>query len=160
MAAVLLIYHMENGRRKILEGLCASMGVRSVFADAESSHVPIGVLSGSMEPNALWNCGMTERDSTAGDAGQPAPSGREPDRARVHSTIEEEMIVMCGFTKAQFDAFLEMLRMAGLKIGLKAVETPANRSWTGEMLHRELSREREAIRTSLRGTGSSSEGKD
>ena len=52
---------------------------------------------------------------------------------------------MCGFTKPQFDNLLEMLKMAGLQIGLKAVETPVNQMWNGEVLQAELARERAAF---------------
>ena len=53
---------------------------------------------------------------------------------------------MSGFTKQQFDAFLDGLKEMSLHIGLKAVETPFNRNWSGEMLQAELKREREEFR--------------
>lgn len=59
--------------------------------------------------------------------------------------VREEMIVMCGLTKPQFDAFLDALRMAGIRIGLKAVETESNQMWSGSELQKELSRERQAF---------------
>ena len=154
MAATLLIYHMEDARRQILEGLCRSMGIRPVSVGEDGYRVPIGLLSGSVPLGKL----------AAGAFGQNGPAGntakgvrnqeKEPidqkggaDRGSTDSggTAREEMIVMCGFTKTQFDNLLEMLKMAGLRISLKAVETPTNQMWNGEMLLGELSREREAF---------------
>ena len=129
MAAV-LIYHMEDARRQILEGLCRSMNITPVRVDEDAHRAPIGLLSGSVSLSAL-------RGGMPGRGGSESGSSCAP--------VREEMIVMCGFSKPQFDAFLEMLRMAGLKIGLKAVETPTNRMWNGEMLQNELARERETF---------------
>ncbi len=128
MAAKLLIYHMEEARRQILENLCRSMDIEPVKVDEISHRAPICILSG--------NADMKTLAAGAADPGSQMPSG----------PITEEMIVMCGFTKTQFDILLDSLKMAGLRIGLKAVETPTNSLWNGEMLQNELCREREAFR--------------
>lgn len=128
MAATLLIYHMEDDRRQILENLCRSMDIKPVHVDKGSHRAPICILSGHADMKAL--------SANASASDQMTESG----------PIGEEMIVMCGFTKTQFDILLDALKMAGLRIGLKAVETPTNMFWNGEMLHNELAREREAFR--------------
>ncbi len=149
MAATVLIYHMEENRRQILEGLCHSMGIRPVSVEEASHRAPVGILSGNVDMKVLMQ--------GAAGAGQPGPGSAGP-VAGVAMTqagsassrpISEEMIVMCDFTKTQFDTLLEALKMAGLRIGLKAVETPTNQMWSGEMLQEELSREREAFRRKM-----------
>ena len=59
--------------------------------------------------------------------------------------IDEEMIVMCGLTKEQFNALLDGLRDMSLRVALKAVETPTNQSWSGRKLQAELKKERSAM---------------
>ncbi len=138
MAATVLIYHMEEDRRQILEGLCHSMDIRPVSVDAGSHHAPIGLLSGNADLKSFTG-------SAAGDRRSLAKAEGTQQETKV-SPISEEMIVMCGFTRTQFDTLLDALKMAGLRIGLKAVETPTNQMWSGEMLQEELAREREAFR--------------
>ncbi len=141
MAATVLIYHMEEGRRQILEGLCHSMGIRPVYVDEASHRAPVGILSKNADVNALMKGSAGDRSFSSGDMN---------DGSSVSSrSISEEMIVMCDFTKTQFDTLLEALKMAGLRIGLKAVETPTNQMWSGEMLQEELAREREAFRRKM-----------
>ncbi len=128
MAATLLIYHMEEDRRRILEGLCRSMDIRPVSVDESSHRAPVGILSGNADMKTLAQ-GAEELAETAASC-----------------PISEEMIVMCGFTKSQFEILLDSLKMTGMRIDLKAVETPTNQMWSGEMLQAELAREREAFR--------------
>lgn len=126
MAAKLLIYHMDPVRIQALEGLCAALDIQPVRVDDASAGVPVGLLSGT----------TSLRELSA--AAQTGPT--DPER------ITEEMIVMSGFTQKQFNTLLDALRETGLRISLKAVETPTSRYWTGEMLQTELRREREAYR--------------
>ncbi|MGI6260438.1 MAG: DUF3783 domain-containing protein [Acutalibacteraceae bacterium] len=56
----------------------------------------------------------------------------------------EAMAVFCNLSDAQLDTALSALR--GLPVGLKAIMTPTNRSWSMISLYEELCREREAIR--------------
>ena len=135
MSATVLIYQMEEDRRRILEGLCRSMEIRPVFAEEKDRGIPIGLLSGSVTPSGLSAGGKPENTENPENNGDSF----------------EEMIVMCGFTKTQFDTFLDVLKMAGLKIRLKAVETPYNRYWSGGKLQEELSREAEAVREQRKG---------
>ena len=128
MAAKLLIYQMEEARMQALEGLCEALAVQSIRVDRASHRAPIGLLSGTADPKGL----------SAGAAGMAGRGAAE--------AIDEEMIVMSDFTQKQFYALLDGLKEISLKIGLKAVETPYNRYWTGEMLQAELKRERQAVR--------------
>ena len=199
MAAKVLIYHMEEPRRQILEGLCRMMGMVPVFVDEAAWDVPVGLLSGNADrkrfaaaaknrpaeqAGCVPGCGNPEtgRDGKRTGCGNPETgrdgkrtgcgnpeTGRDGKRTGCGSPdtskdgkrtdcgktmrgetageepVREEMIVMCGLTKPQFDAFLDALRMAGIRIGLKAVETESNQMWSGSELQKELSRERQAF---------------
>lgn len=171
MAAKVLIYHMEEPRRQILEGLCRMMGMVPVFVDEAAWDVPVGLLSGNADrkrfaaaaknrpaeqAGCVPGCGNPEtgRDGKRTGCGSPDTSkdGKRTDCGKTmrgetagEEPVREEMIVMCGLTKPQFDAFLDALRMAGIRIGLKAVETESNQMWSGSELQKELSRERQAF---------------
>ena len=58
--------------------------------------------------------------------------------------IDETFAVLHGFSRDGLDPALEALRSLG--IGLKAVTTPTNLSWSGERLYKNLKAEREAIK--------------
>ena len=58
--------------------------------------------------------------------------------------IDEIFAVLHGFSRDGLDPALEALRSLG--IGLKAVTTPTNLSWSGERLYKNLKAEREAIK--------------
>ena len=123
MAAKLLIYHMEEARIQALEGLCEALGIQPVRVDETSHQAPVGLLTGTADPRKLMS-----------SAAAQVPS----------APIDEEMIVMSDFTEKQFHALLDTLRESAFRIGLKAVETPVNMYWTGEMLQTELKNERQA----------------
>lgn len=126
MAAKLLIYQMDEVRMQAVEGLCAALNIEPVRVDGSSYGAPVGLLSGSTN--------LQELSQGAGVAGQMSAQ-----------PLDEEMIVMSGFTQKQFNSLLAGLKESGLRIDLKAVETPTSRFWTGEMLQTELKQEREAF---------------
>jgi len=129
MAAKLLIYHMEEARMQAVEGLCAALGIEPVRVEAGAYGAPAGLLSGTLDFREL----MTSPSSAKSEAGhRPAP-------------VDEEMIVMSDLTERQFHALLDGLKEMSLRVGLKAVETPVNRHWSGEMLQEELKKERAAF---------------
>ena len=74
-----------------------------------------------------------------------------PDRPAEAAAAEERlpfdtpMLLMAGFSPAQVDGLLAALKGIPPAVPLKAVLTAANRRWTGEQLHRELSAERAAL---------------
>lgn len=127
--AAVLIYHMEAWRQAALERLCLMMGIRAVPVPESMARCAIGVLSG-----------VPDRALDLPYVKGPAP-------------IDEEMIVMAGFTEDLFNAFLAELRKRALRIELKAVQTETNLKWSGEMLQAELKREREVFRKMERNGG-------
>lgn len=126
MAAKLLIYQMDEVRMQAVEGLCAALNIEPIRVDGSSYGAPVGLLTGSTD--------LRELSQGAGAAGQMSAQ-----------PLDEEMIVMSGFTQKQFNSLLAGLKESGLRIDLKAVETPTSRFWTGEMLQTELKQEREAF---------------
>ena len=127
MAARLLIYHMEESRRRGVEALCGALGIQPVPVEDSSWDAPVGLLSGSADLRILAQAAGNAAGSVSGDG------------------IDEEMIVMCGLTKEQFNALLDGLRDMSLRVALKAVETPTNQSWSGRKLQAELKKERSAM---------------
>lgn len=71
---------------------------------------------------------------------------RQPDKLLPGLGIElaEPMLILHGLSSAQVDTVLQLLREHSVRIGLKAVTTPTNLSWTSLQIYAELRREREA----------------
>lgn len=58
------------------------------------------------------------------------------------AAFKQEMMVMCGLTPDQLDAFLEAYKDAGIPpIRLKAAMTAYNMTWTAARLYSELAKE-------------------
>ena len=73
---------------------------------------------------------LTDSESTI-----PTPS--EP--------FSDEMLVMDGLDKVQFNGLLDGMRNLDARVGLKAVVTEQNLKWSPAKLHKELLAEREAM---------------
>ena len=72
--------------------------------------------------------------------------GRRPDDPNVPDDLDDEMLVMYGFTEDRLDEFLARMRRARTgHVALKAVITPTNSSWNGHELYAELKKEHEAL---------------
>ena len=132
--ATVLIYHMSEERMRMLKELCVSMGIRAAAVDRGMERAPVGLLSGLVNPVKLAQ----------------GASGRM-NEIRGPQEIDEEMIVMAGFTEALFNDFLDRMKRIPLQIDLKAVQTETNLYWSGEMLQAELKRERELYRSMMKG---------
>ncbi len=132
MSTVLLTYHMDKLRAQAVGEICRALDISAVPVDESSHRAPIGLLSGHADLKRVY---AAASDMNVQEEIPP---------------IDEEMIVMSGFTKSQFDSLLDALREMGLRVGLKAVETETNQLWNGEMLQMELKSEREAFLKSKR----------
>ena len=119
---------------RMLKELCVSMGIRAAAVDRGMERAPVGLLSGLVNPVKLAQ----------------GASGRMKE-IRGPQAIDEEMIVMAGFTEALFNDFLDRMKRIPLQIDLKAVQTETNLYWSGEMLQAELKRERELYRSMMKG---------
>lgn len=59
--------------------------------------------------------------------------------------LEEEMMVMAGFSRQQFQGFLDSFRKKKIPtVALKAILTESNQHWDAYALQKELQRERAA----------------
>ena len=102
-----------------LKDACAKCGATARIVKPEEYAMPIGALAG-----------IPVRGASQGGAADG---------------FSDPMLVMCGMLSDQLDAFLAALRVAGLRVPLKAVLTPSNVSWSLAALHEELAREHEEI---------------
>lgn len=104
-----------------LKGVLVRMGVRIKNIQSEQVMQTVGYLAG-----------------IAGFQEQEIPE--------VLPVIEEEMLVMRGFTSRRVDELLMNLRKAGVpKIALKAVVTESNCTWTFYHLYEEIKEEHEKM---------------
>ncbi|MBR0414041.1 MAG: DUF3783 domain-containing protein [Clostridia bacterium] len=55
--------------------------------------------------------------------------------------FSEKMLIMCGFSRAQMEQFLDILRKEQVIIPYKAMLTPTNLTWQCDVLVKELMRE-------------------
>ena len=117
MAASILLFGMPDGAPQPLKMLCASMKLYLKVID-----------------KSRYACTLNELMSGAGAAGAGPAEFSEP------------MLVMAGFSKPEFDRFLQGMKRFGVPgIGLKAVLTPYNAGWSAEKLFAELSAEHAAF---------------
>lgn len=72
-----------------------------------------------------------------------ALSRGETDRSSGHAALGGKLLVFCG-VEAELDGVLAAIRDAGI-VGMKAVLTPSNRTWTPPRLYRALALERKGM---------------
>ena len=72
--------------------------------------------------------------------------GRSEEKAPVEEEFSDPMLVFCNLPHEKLDHLLTAMGRAGLpRIALKAMLTPANRTWTSQQLWTEMRREHEAM---------------
>ena len=112
---------VQNPNVAKLKGVLVRMGVRIKNITPEQVTQTVGYL--------------------AGIEGYP-----ESEMPEVLPVIEEEMLVMRGFTSRRMDELLMNLRKAGVpKIALKAVVTESNCGWSFYHLYEEIREEHEKM---------------
>ncbi|MBS5062155.1 MAG: DUF3783 domain-containing protein [Hungatella hathewayi] len=122
MREMVLYYNtVQNPNVAKLKGVLVRMGVRIKNITPEQVTQTVGYL--------------------AGIEGYP-----ESEMPEVLPVIEEEMLVMRGFTSRRMDELLMNLRKAGVpKIALKAVVTESNCGWSFYHLYEEIREEHEKM---------------
>ena len=122
MREMVLYYNtVQNPNVAKLKGVLVRMGVRIKNITPEQVTQTVGYL--------------------AGLEGYP-----ESEMPEVLPVIEEEMLVMRGFTSRRMDELLMNLRKAGVpKIALKAVVTESNCGWSFYHLYEEIREEHEKM---------------
>lgn len=123
-------------RTSKLKGVLVSMKIRIRNIGLDQVDKTIGTLVGvdSFED---------DMDCTRDQETMPDHDGKRTD-------LDQEMLVMFGFTSRRIDELLSRLRKSGVsKIALKAVVTEDNRMWTFRRLYGELKEEHEKMTQSI-----------
>lgn len=119
----LLAFGVEEEKMGKIKGICMELGIKPLEITGEQTQAPLGLLAearGWMNPAMMAN--------------------RLENRP-----MDEEMIVMAGFSQELLELFLARLRGEGTGISLKAVLTDQNAVWNAGMLQAELKQERAAF---------------
>ncbi len=110
-----------------LKGVLVRMGVRIKNIQPEQVMQQVGYLAGV-------------------DGYQEAETPEIPEQPEVIPVMDNEMMVMRGFSSRRMDELLLNLRKAGVpKIALKAVVTESNCGWTFYHLYEEIKEEHERM---------------
>ncbi|MBE6818512.1 MAG: DUF3783 domain-containing protein [Ruminococcaceae bacterium] len=97
---------------------------------------------------AAQSCGAEVSAISQADFEQPlgALLGALPRKNAVCLTpFGEKMLIMCGFSRAQMEQFLDILKKEQVTIPYKAMLTPTNLTWQCDALVRELVKEHAQI---------------
>lgn len=123
MKETVLLYNFTDRERVMkLKQALLPLGFRLRAVEKKDYLKPVGVLAGLK--------GMGEDETAEYDGAE----------------LEDEMVVMAGFTSAQIDAFIKALRKKGVgKINYKAVLTDVNKDWDSLELYREIKEEHELM---------------
>ena len=128
---IVLLYHIEDEEKaKRLKRVLLLMGVKIRMVSPEQYHLPIKDLingqSGEItkeETANLMDCVKTQDTD-----------GAENEK----ESIQEEMMVMYGFSGNRLDELLNALRKNQSRINLKAILTETNKEWSSYVLYQEL----------------------
>ncbi len=135
---IVLLYHIEDEEKaKRLKRVLLLMGVKIRMVSPEQYHLPIKDLingqSGEItkeETANLMDCVKTQDTD-----------GAENEK----ESIQEEMMVMYGFSGNRLDELLNALRKNQSRINLKAILTETNKEWSSYVLYQELKKEHEMM---------------
>ncbi len=135
---IVLLYHIEDEEKaKRLKRVLLLMGVKIRMVSPEQYHLPIKDLingqSGEItkeETANLMDCVKTQDTD-----------GAENEK----ESIQEEMMVMYGFSGNRLDELLNALRKNQARINLKAILTETNKEWSSYVLYQELKKEHEMM---------------
>ena len=136
MAGKILLFHVNILKQNQIAMLAREMGLELAAVAPEDYGRVIGVLAGTIKQN-----GPVKKT-----AGKMLTGNASAERTSGNHDFSDEMMVFCGISSEQLDAFLLKYRQAGISpIALKAVLTPFNAMWTPGMLCAELKKERTAL---------------
>lgn len=135
---IVLLYHIEDEEKaKRIKRVLLLMGVKIRMVSPEQYHLPIKDLingqSGEItkeETANLMDCVKTQDTD-----------GAENEK----ESIQEEMMVMYGFSGNRLDELLNALRKNQSRINLKAILTETNKEWSSYVLYQELKKEHEMM---------------
>lgn len=134
MKEMVLYYAPENAVHvSLVKGVLVQMGVRIKNLTPGRCEKKIGYLAG-MD-------GFEDEDVVLGETVVPGV-GQQASLM----TINEELLVLCGFTEERLDQLLARLKKAGVpRSVMKAIVTQSNAYWTVYELYSHLVEERKQI---------------
>lgn len=134
MKEMVLYYAPENATHVgLIKGVLVQMGIRIKNLTSGRCKKKIGYLAGL---DGFEDEDMALDSMTLSEAGQQASI----------IPINEELLVLCGFTEERLEQLLERLRKAGVSRSvMKAVVTESNAHWTVYELYGHLAEERKQI---------------
>ena len=117
MQKIILAYNFTPERLQALKLICMMLRTQLRAVAREELLQPVGYLAALPEVAPV-------SEAYSGDEGQ------------------EEMLLMCGFSRQDLDRLLAAIKKGKLRqVALKAMLTPTNCTWSGLQLLQELSRE-------------------
>lgn len=117
MQKIILAYNFTPERLQALKLICMMLRTQLRTVAREELLQPVGYLAGLSEVAPV-------SEAYSGDEGQ------------------EEMLLMCGFSRQDLDRLLAAVKKGKLRqVALKAMLTPTNCTWNGLQLLQELSQE-------------------
>lgn len=117
MQKIILAYNFTPERLQALKLICMMLRTQLRAVAREELLQPVGYLVGLPEVAPV-------SEAYSGDEGQ------------------EEMLLMCGFSRQDLDRLLAAVKKGKLRqVALKAMLTPTNYTWSGLQLLQELSQE-------------------
>ena len=117
MQKIILAYNFTPERLQALKLICMMLRTQLRAVKREELLQPVGYLAGLPEVASV-------EELYSGDEGQ------------------EEMLLMCGFSRQDLDRLLAAIKKGKLRqVALKAMLTPTNCTWSGLQLLQELSQE-------------------
>ena len=121
MHKTVLAFNFTPQRLQALKLICMMLRVQLRSVERSEFNQPLGLLAGLDGLQAI-------EGSYEGEAAQ------------------EEMLLLCGFTRQDLDRLLAAIRKGALKqVRLKAMLTPTNCTWNVLQLFEEISAEHEAM---------------
>ena len=148
MKEMALYYAPENATNVgLVKGVLVQMGIRIKNLTLERCEKKIGYLAGldgfedeSMVPDRAGIQGAGQQASPV-PVKYPTAGGED---------INEELLVLCGFTEERLEQLLGRLKKAGVpRSVMKAIVTESNAHWTVYELYGHLAEERRQIERSL-----------
>lgn len=117
MQKIILAYNFTPERLQALKLICMMLRTQLRAVKREELLQPVGYLAGLPEVAPV-------SEAYSGDEGQ------------------EEMLLMCGFSRQDLDRLLAAVKKGKLRqVALKAMLTPTNCTWNGLQLLQELNQE-------------------
>ena len=118
----ILFYQIRGEKRKQLKQICGALGIGILVVSPAEYGETVGAIAGF-------------------------PGMRKQGKACSGDGVTGEMLVFVGMDDEALDEFLGACKAEGVSpTACKAILTPHNAGWSGEMLYKELVKEHQALR--------------